>query len=70
MTFTATTLRGRTLDEKRAIRDALLNTVWPLIATGAIKPVIDSTFPLTEAGAAHARMAKGGHFGKIILTAY
>jgi putative PIG3 family NAD(P)H quinone oxidoreductase len=68
LTLTATTLRGRSAEEKRAIRDALLNTVWPLIETGAIKPVIDRTFPLAEASAAHAHMAKGGHFGKILLT--
>jgi NADPH:quinone reductase len=67
LTFAATTLRGRTLDEKRAIRDALLKTVWPLIATGALKPMIDSTFPMAEAQAAHALMASGGHFGKILL---
>lgn len=67
LTLTATTLRGRDAAEKTAIRDALLKTVWPLIATGAIKPVIDSTFALQDAGAAHARMAKGGHFGKILL---
>jgi NADPH2:quinone reductase len=69
LTLMATTLRGRPAEEKRAIRDALLKTVWPLIETGAIKPVIDRTFPLAEAGAAHAHMAKGGHFGKILLTA-
>jgi len=68
LTFAATTLRGRTIAEKGAIRDALLATVWPLIEAGKIKPVIDSTFPLAEAGAGHARMAAGGHFGKIVLT--
>lgn len=66
--LTATTLRGRTPEEKRALRDALLKTVWPLIETGAIKPVVEAVYPLAEAGAAHARMAKGGHFGKILLT--
>jgi NADPH2:quinone reductase len=68
LTLTATTLRGRSPEEKRTLRDALLKTVWPLIETGAIKPVVDRTFPLAEAGAAHATMAKGGHFGKILLT--
>jgi NADPH2:quinone reductase len=69
LTLTATTLRGRAPNEKRTIRDALLKTVWPLIASGAIKPVIDSVFPLAEAGAAHARMAVGRPFGKIVLIA-
>lgn len=68
LTFAATTLRGRTIAEKGTIRDALLKNVWPLIEAGKIKPVIDSTYPLAEAGAAHVRMRQGGHFGKIVLT--
>jgi NADPH2:quinone reductase len=68
LTLTATTLRGRSPEEKRALRDALLKTVWPLIEVGAIKPVVDRVFPLAEAAAAHAHMAKTGHFGKILLT--
>lgn len=68
LTLAATTLRGRSNAEKGAIRDALLDQVWPLIATGRITPVIDSTYPLAQAGAAHARMAGGGHFGKILLV--
>ncbi len=69
LTLAATTLRGRSNAEKGAIRDALLDKVWPLIEAGRIKPVIDSTFPLAEAQAAHARMASGTHIGKILLTA-
>jgi NADPH:quinone reductase-like Zn-dependent oxidoreductase len=42
--------------------------VWPLIESGKIKPVIDRAFPLADAQAAHARMAKGEHIGKILLT--
>lgn len=68
LTFAATTLRGRSNAEKGAIRDALAAEVWPLIGAGKIKPVIDSTFPLAEAQAAHTRMAEGGHVGKILLT--
>lgn len=67
LTFAATTLRGRSNTEKGVIRDALLKEVWPLIEAGRIKPVIDSVFPLAEAQAAHARMALGGHVGKILL---
>ncbi|MDE2134833.1 MAG: NAD(P)H-quinone oxidoreductase [Alphaproteobacteria bacterium] len=67
LTFSATTLRPRTNAEKGAIRDALLRDVWPLIEAGKIKPVIDSAFPLADAGAAHARMAGGEHIGKILL---
>ena len=68
LSLLATTLRARSNDEKGAIRDALLREVWPLIETGRIKPVVDRTFLLTEAGAAHARMAKSDHIGKILLT--
>jgi NADPH:quinone reductase len=68
LTLAATTLRGRTNGEKGAIRDALFSEVWPLIEAGKIKPVIDRVFPLAEAGAAHARMAKSEHIGKILLA--
>ena len=68
LSLLATTLRARSNDEKGAIRDALLREVWPLIDSGRIKPVVDRTFPLVEAGQAHARMAKSDHIGKILLT--
>jgi putative PIG3 family NAD(P)H quinone oxidoreductase len=68
LTLAATTLRPRSNDEKGAIRDALLKEVWPLIDAGRIKPLIDSSFPLAEAQAAHARMASSEHIGKILLT--
>lgn len=68
LSFAATTLRGRTNAEKGAIRDELLAQVWPLIEAGRIRAVVDSTYKLEEAGAAHARMAGGGHFGKILLA--
>lgn len=68
LTLAATTLRGRTIDEKRAIRDAVQAAVWPLVEAGQIKPVIDTVYPLAEADAAHARMRQGGHIGKIMLT--
>jgi NADPH2:quinone reductase len=68
LTMAATTLRPRSNQEKGAIRDALLREVWPLIESGKIKPVIDRAFPLADAQAAHARMAKGEHIGKILLT--
>ncbi|HTW36335.1 MAG TPA: NAD(P)H-quinone oxidoreductase [Rhizomicrobium sp.] len=68
LSFMATTLRGRTNAEKGAIRDTVVREVWPLIAAGRIRPIIDSTFPLAEAQAAHARMASSSHIGKILLT--
>jgi NADPH2:quinone reductase len=68
LSLLATTLRARTNEEKGAIRDAVQHEVWPLIESGRIKPVVDRTFPLAEAQAAHARMAKSEHIGKILLT--
>jgi NADPH2:quinone reductase len=69
LSLLATTLRARTPGEKGAIRDALLREVWPLIGAGKIKPVVDKVFPLADAQAAHARMAKSEHIGKLLLTA-
>ncbi|HYS46078.1 MAG TPA: NAD(P)H-quinone oxidoreductase [Rhizomicrobium sp.] len=66
LTLAATTLRGRTPEQKRAIRDSLLREVWPLLGTG-IRPVIDNIFPLAQAQQAHEFMAKTGHIGKILL---
>ncbi len=68
LSLLATTLRARTAEEKGAIRDTLLREVWPLIGAGKIKPVVDRVFPLADAQAAHARMAKSEHIGKLLLT--
>jgi NADPH2:quinone reductase len=67
LTLAATTLRGRTPAQKRAIRDALLREVWPLLGT-RVRPVIDRVFPLDLAQEAHDFMAKTGHIGKILLA--
>ena len=66
LTLAATTLRGRSPEQKRAIRDALLAEVWPLLGT-RIRPVVDRVFPLEQAQQAHEFMAKTGHIGKILL---
>jgi putative PIG3 family NAD(P)H quinone oxidoreductase len=66
---TGSTLRPRTVAEKAAIARGIEEKVWPLVAAGAIRPVIDSTFPLREAAKAHARMESSQHIGKIVLTA-
>jgi NADPH2:quinone reductase len=68
LSLLATTLRARTPEEKGAIRDALLREVWPLIEAGKIKPVVDHVFPLADAQAAHARMARSEHIGKLLLA--
>ena len=67
-TITGSTLRIRSVAEKAAIGAALKETVWPLISAGKIRPVIDRTFPFTDAAGAHARMDDRDHLGKIVLT--
>jgi len=68
VTLTGSTLRARPLEEKTALTETVLREVWPWIASGRLKPIVDSTFPLRDAKAAHERMEAGGHIGKIILT--
>jgi NADPH2:quinone reductase len=67
LTLAATTLRARSSAEKGAIRDALLDRIWPLVAEGRIRPVVDRQFPLAEAKKAHEYMEKTGATGKILL---
>ena len=67
LTFTGSTLRARSVEFKGAIASALEETIWPLIAAGKIKPVLDKTFPLEQAARAHAHMESGVHIGKIVL---
>jgi NADPH2:quinone reductase len=68
LVITGSTLRPRSAEFKRSIRDQLLQRVWPLLTQGRIRPVVDSVFALAEAGKAHARMEGGEHKGKIILA--
>jgi NADPH2:quinone reductase len=56
------------VEDKTAIATAVAEKVLPLIASGKVKPVMDSSFPLREAHAAHARMETSAHIGKIVLT--
>ena len=68
LTHTGSTLRARAVADKAAIAAAFDKNVLPLLASGRVKPPIDSTFPLHQASAAHARMESGKHIGKIVLT--
>src|SRR6516162_1641661 len=68
LTHTGSTLRARAVAHKAAIAHAVERNVLPLLASGRIKPPIDSTFPLAQASAAHAHMESGKHIGKIVLT--
>src|SRR5262245_14416766 len=68
LTHTGSTLRARSVPDKGAIAHAVEQHVLPLTVAGKVKPVIDSTFPLAQASAAHARMEASGHIGKIVLV--
>ena len=69
LTWTGSTLRPRSVEQKAAIAQALETKVWPLLAAGRVKPLIHATFPLREAAAAHRLMESSAHIGKIVLTA-
>jgi NADPH2:quinone reductase len=65
---TGSTLRARPNVDKAAIARAIEAQVWPLVVAGKVVPVMDQTFPLAQAAAAHARMESSQHIGKIVLT--
>jgi len=68
LTHTGSTLRARAVPDKAAIARAVEAQALPLIAAGKVKPLIDSTFPLAQAAAAHAKMEASSHIGKIVLV--
>jgi len=68
LVLTGSTLRPRSVEFKSLLADELHRIVWPFVAEGKLKPVIDAVFPLADAAGAHARMESGEHVGKIVLT--
>ncbi|MGY6412498.1 MAG: NAD(P)H-quinone oxidoreductase [Alkalilacustris sp.] len=66
-TITGSTLRPQSDLAKARIAEELATEVWPLLSSGRIAPVMDSTFALDEAASAHARMESSAHIGKIVL---
>jgi putative PIG3 family NAD(P)H quinone oxidoreductase len=68
LTLTGSTLRSRAVSEKARIASEVERGVWPWIAAGKLKPVVDGVFPLAEAETAMARLESGAHIGKIVLT--
>lgn len=67
LTITASTLRAQPVANKGRIAQALRQNVWPLFASGNLKPVIHARFPLADAAGAHKLMESGAHIGKIVL---
>lgn len=68
-TIVATSLRGRPEAQKAAIVAAVRATVWPLLESGDVRPVIDRVLPLPEAAEAHRLVEAGAHIGKVVLAA-
>jgi len=67
VTLTGSTLRPRSVEEKTKIAHALQKNVWPLLESGAIRPIIHEIFPLKQASEAHRLMESSAHIGKILL---
>jgi putative PIG3 family NAD(P)H quinone oxidoreductase len=67
LTITGSTLRARSVEEKGRIARAVRAEVWPLLESGAVRPVVYSTFPLADAAEAHRVMESSVHVGKLVL---
>ena len=68
LVLTGSTLRSRSADQKARLVAALEAAAWPWIASGAVRPPVEATFPLEKATLAHLRLEAGDHIGKIVLT--
>lgn len=66
--LTGSTLRSRSADEKARLIAAVRQTAWPWVESGQVRPPIEATFPLADAGLAHLRLEAGEHIGKIVLV--
>src|SRR3954464_10433224 len=64
----ATSLRGRPLDQKAAICAEVAERLWPLIASGRVRPVVAASYPMSQAAEAHRLVEQSGHVGKVLLT--
>ena len=64
----ATALRSRAVESKSEICASVVEHVWPLLASGEIRPQVGSTYSLDDVAAAHEFMESGEHVGKILLT--
>ncbi|MEU5943037.1 NAD(P)H-quinone oxidoreductase [Micromonospora sp. NPDC047548] len=64
----ATALRSRPLDDKAEIVRGVREQVWPLVSSGAVRPIVDRRLPMTEAAEAHRLVESNEHVGKVLLT--
>lgn len=67
LVLTGSTLRSRPADEKARLAAAVEATAWPWVASGAVRPPVQATFPLERAADAHRALETGDHVGKIVL---
>ncbi|HEY3798680.1 MAG TPA: NAD(P)H-quinone oxidoreductase [Caulobacteraceae bacterium] len=67
-TITGSTLRPRSADEKARLAAEVERVVWPWVAAGKVKTIVERTFPLADAAKAHALLESGAHLGKIVLA--
>jgi len=67
--ISSTSLRARPREQKASVVAAVTENVWPLVAAGLIRPVIDTELPMQQAAQAHRIMADSAHTGKILLRA-
>ena len=67
LTVTGSTMRPRTADEKRAIRDELVEQVWPLLEAGKVAPVIHDVIDFDQVSGGHRLMESSSHIGKIVM---
>lgn len=67
--ITGSTLRARSADEKARLAAEIERVVWPWIAAGRVRAILDRTFPLAQAAQAHAYLEAGKHIGKVVLVA-
>jgi NADPH:quinone reductase-like Zn-dependent oxidoreductase len=70
LTVSGSTMRRSPFERKRALARELQAQVWPLFESGRLKVVIDSTFALADAAAAHKRLETSLHIGKILLEVH
>jgi NADPH:quinone reductase-like Zn-dependent oxidoreductase len=66
--ITGSTLRPRSTDEKARLAAEIERVVWPWVAAGKVRAIVDRTFPLADAAQAHAWLEGGAHVGKVVLT--
>ncbi|MDU0368793.1 NAD(P)H-quinone oxidoreductase [Hymenobacter endophyticus] len=68
LTITGSTLRPRSAEFKAALAQAVEQHVWPLLASGAVRPVLHATLPLAQAQQAHQLLESSAHIGKLVLV--